>query len=407
MVTWHLNERFFSHDRVENMSMHLEEVNERENNMKASLQTVDMRLAQLEDIYSRMMTALEKLAEIDHSELRRTHSRTSSVGGLSSLLRTGSVNSNDGYSLYCYYMDDCAVTEEQDEAKSSQLTAANVKKPLSTASLNPNEYGFNLEVDMPVVRIRPNSCGNAWIPPCEQTTVSIDQGEEAKTATEALPSLVQRSKSTSLFSSTAKESLMQKDKEPNSHQKEIVRSSIMRRWSAGSECKVPAKLFCQPAPDIHIIKPTETNEASKSKAHPRPRDPNILSTKMKAQEEKDQKARSDITQEENGSKESLNMHSNTEELDGDPTETDEIWRNTDDDEMINMHENIPDSFHLLVPEERMFPQGRSKSWNTKCRKALRKHAAKPRASSSERSLSCGSSLERSGEKCGKVSGKEE
>uniref|UniRef100_A0A8C2WFZ9 Transient receptor potential cation channel, subfamily M, member 1b n=1 Tax=Cyclopterus lumpus TaxID=8103 RepID=A0A8C2WFZ9_CYCLU len=48
-------------ERVENMSMRLEEVNERENTMKASLQTVDLRLAQLEEIHGRMAVALEKL----------------------------------------------------------------------------------------------------------------------------------------------------------------------------------------------------------------------------------------------------------------------------------------------------------------------------------------------------------
>lgn len=387
------------------MSMHLEEVNERENNMKASLQTVDLRLAQLEDIYSRMMTALEKLAGIDHSELKRTRSRTSSVSGLSSLLRTGSINSNDGYSLYYYNMDDYPATEEKDGAKSSQLTVANVKKPLNTTTLNPNDYGLNLEV----VRICPNSCGNT----CEKTAESIDHGQEVKTACEASPSLVQRSRSTSLFSSTAREALMQISKEPNSPKKGIVGSSTMRRWSAGSEYKVQPNLFCQPPPDIHIIKPTETNEASKSEGQPRLKVPNILSQKMRAQEEEeeeDQRARSDITQEdrkENGSEESLNMEGNTEERDRDPTETDEIWRNAVDRGMINVHEDIPDSFHLLLPEERMFPPGRSKSWNTKCRKALRESADKPRGSSSERTLSCGSSLQRSGEKLGKVSGKEE
>lgn len=385
------------------MSMHLEEVNERENNMKASLQTVDLRLAQLEDIYSRMIVALEKLAGIDHSELRRTHSRTSSVSGLSSLLRTGSVNSNDGYSLYCYYMDDCPATEEKDGAKSSQLTVANVKKSLNTPTLNPNDFGINLEVDIPVVTICPNPCGNT----SKKTAEYIDQGEEAKTICEASPYSVQRSRSTSLFGPTAREALMQRSKEPYSPKKMIVRSSTMRRWSAGSGDKVPPHLFCQTPPDIHIIKPTETNEASKSDCQPRPRVPNILCTNVRAQEKEDnQRIKSDVSQKgrrENGSEESLNIEGNTEERDRDPTG--ELWTNTADDGMINMHEDIPDSFHLLLPEERMFPPGRSKSWNTKCRKALRESANKPRGSSNERTLSCGSSLQRSGEK--KVSGKEE
>lgn len=381
------------------MSMHLEEVNERENNMKASLQTVDLRLAQLEDIYSRMMMALEKLAGIDHSELMRKHSRTSSVSGLSSLLRTGSVNSNDGYSFYCYYMDDCSVTEEKDGAKSSQLTVANVKKPLNTPTLNPNNYGLNLEVDIPVVRICQNSL--------EKTAEYIDQGEEAKTVCEASQYLVQRSRSTSLFSPTAREALMQRSKEPYSQKKRIVGSSTMRRWSAGSGDKVQPNLLCQQPPDIHIIKPTETNKASKSDCQPRPRIPNLLRTNMRAQEKDDnQRVRSDITQKgrrENGSEESLNIEGNTEEIDA--TETGEIWRNTADDGMMNMHEDIPDSFHLLLPDERMLPPGRSKSWNTKCHQALRESANKPRGSSNERTLSCASSLQRSGEK--KVSGKEE
>ncbi|XP_053347192.1 transient receptor potential cation channel subfamily M member 1 [Clarias gariepinus] len=394
-------------ERVENMSMHLEEVNERENNMKASLQTVDLRLAQLEDIYSRMMTALEKLAGIDHTELKRTHSQKASVNGLSSLLRTGSFNSNDGYSLYCYHMDECPAPEEKDGTKSSQLTVANIKNPSNSTTLNPDDYGLNLEVDIPVVRICPNSCGDPGIPTSERTEESIDQGEA--TACKVSSSSVQRSKSTTLFRSTVKECFMQRAKDPSCLQKEIVRSSTMRRWSAGSEYKEQPNLFCRPPPDIHIVKHTKTNEASESGGQLRL--PNNLSTEMRAQEEEEAlKEMKDITQEhrkQNGSEESLNMGSNREERDRDPTKKDEIWGKTVDNEKMKMHEDIPDSFHLLVPEERMFPPGRSKSWNTKCRKALRESTDKPRGSSSESSLSCGSFTERSGEKLVKVSRKEE
>ncbi|KAF4081348.1 hypothetical protein AMELA_G00160320 [Ameiurus melas] len=407
------NERIrVTSERVENMSMHLEEVNERENNMKASLQTVDLRLAQLEDIYSRMMMALEKLAGIDHSELKRTHSRTSTVSGFSSLLRTGSINSNDGFNPYCYYMDDCPASEEKNVAKSSQLIAANVKKPPNTTTLNPNDYGLNFEVEVPVVRVSSNSCGNTWIPPCEKTAESIDQVEATKTAFEASPSLVQRSRSTSLFSANVREGLIQRAKEPNSLPEGIVRSTTMRRWSAGSQYTVQPNLIGQPPLDICIIKPTEKKEANKSEHHLRPQIPNILSTEMSTQgeEKESQRGSSDITQvidrKENGSEE-RNMEGKTKERDRDPTETDEIWRNAVEDRRMNVHGDIPDTFHLLVPEERMFPPGRSKSWNTKCRKALRASEDKPRGSSSESSLSCGSSLERSGEKFGKVSEKEE
>uniref|UniRef100_A0A6Q2XEA8 Transient receptor potential cation channel, subfamily M, member 1b n=1 Tax=Esox lucius TaxID=8010 RepID=A0A6Q2XEA8_ESOLU len=100
------NERIkVTSERVENMSMRLEEVNERENTMKASLQTVDLRLAQLEDIHSRMANALEKLAGVDQSELKRSHSTRSSNCDTSTLFRASSINSVDGYSMYRFQMD--------------------------------------------------------------------------------------------------------------------------------------------------------------------------------------------------------------------------------------------------------------------------------------------------------------
>uniref|UniRef100_A0A8C0A1D9 Transient receptor potential cation channel subfamily M member 3 n=1 Tax=Anas zonorhyncha TaxID=75864 RepID=A0A8C0A1D9_9AVES len=86
-------------ERVENMSMRLEEVNEREHFMKASLQTVDLRLSQLEELSGRMVNALEKLAGIDKSELTYTRSRASSECDAAYLLRQSSVNSSDGYSI--------------------------------------------------------------------------------------------------------------------------------------------------------------------------------------------------------------------------------------------------------------------------------------------------------------------
>uniref|UniRef100_H3CXY4 Transient receptor potential cation channel, subfamily M, member 1a n=1 Tax=Tetraodon nigroviridis TaxID=99883 RepID=H3CXY4_TETNG len=89
------SERF----RVENMFMRLEEVNEREHSMKASLQTVDLRLAQLEEFSGRMMHALEKLAGVERDELLGRRSRGSSVCE-AALLRHGSINSGDGYGLF-------------------------------------------------------------------------------------------------------------------------------------------------------------------------------------------------------------------------------------------------------------------------------------------------------------------
>lgn len=84
--------------------MRLEEVNEREHSMKASLQTVDIRLAQLEEFSNRMMNALEKLAGVDRAEL--VCSRGSSTYEPSSLQRHSSIGSADGYSIYRYPLDD-------------------------------------------------------------------------------------------------------------------------------------------------------------------------------------------------------------------------------------------------------------------------------------------------------------
>uniref|UniRef100_A0A8C2VTG2 Transient receptor potential cation channel subfamily M member 1 n=1 Tax=Chinchilla lanigera TaxID=34839 RepID=A0A8C2VTG2_CHILA len=92
-------------ERVENMSMRLEEINERENFMKTSLQTVDLRLSQLEELSSRMVNALENLAGIDRSDLIQTRSRASSECDATFLLRQSSINSADGYSLYRYHFN--------------------------------------------------------------------------------------------------------------------------------------------------------------------------------------------------------------------------------------------------------------------------------------------------------------
>uniref|UniRef100_A0A452DYM8 Transient receptor potential cation channel subfamily M member 1 n=1 Tax=Capra hircus TaxID=9925 RepID=A0A452DYM8_CAPHI len=92
-------------ERVENMSMRLEEINERENFMKTSLQTVDLRLSQLEELSNRMVNALENLAGIDKSDLIQTRSRASSECDATFLLRRSSISSADGYSLYRYHFN--------------------------------------------------------------------------------------------------------------------------------------------------------------------------------------------------------------------------------------------------------------------------------------------------------------
>ncbi|KAM6302891.1 transient receptor potential cation channel subfamily M member 3 isoform 1-T1 [Podargus strigoides] len=84
-------------ERVENMAMRLEEVNEREHCMKASLQTVDIRLAQLEDMMGRMVTALEKLTGIERGETTKIRSRTSSdCTDTAYIVRQSSFNSQEG-----------------------------------------------------------------------------------------------------------------------------------------------------------------------------------------------------------------------------------------------------------------------------------------------------------------------
>uniref|UniRef100_A0A8C5PWG0 Transient receptor potential cation channel subfamily M member 3 n=1 Tax=Leptobrachium leishanense TaxID=445787 RepID=A0A8C5PWG0_9ANUR len=84
-------------ERVENMSMRLEEVNEREHTMKASLQTVDIRLAQLEEMLGRITTSMERLAGVERGETSKVRSRTSSdCTDAAYIVRQSSFNSQEG-----------------------------------------------------------------------------------------------------------------------------------------------------------------------------------------------------------------------------------------------------------------------------------------------------------------------
>ncbi|XP_068458553.1 transient receptor potential cation channel subfamily M member 1-like [Clinocottus analis] len=168
-------------ERVENMSMRLEEVNERENTMKASLQTVDLRLAQLEEIHGRMAVALEKLAGVDRLELTRTYSRNSSVCDPSSLLRQGSINSADGYSLYRFHMDMEEFASKQKDTDETTKTGVERQRSLRQApnicTLNTKESGQTLEVGG-LERSLPSSCVDILISPCEQKPVSAASSQE-------------------------------------------------------------------------------------------------------------------------------------------------------------------------------------------------------------------------------------
>uniref|UniRef100_A0A3Q1AP36 Transient receptor potential cation channel, subfamily M, member 1b n=1 Tax=Amphiprion ocellaris TaxID=80972 RepID=A0A3Q1AP36_AMPOC len=165
-------------ERVENMSMRLEEVNERENTMKASLQTVDLRLAQLEEIHGRMAVALEKLAGVDRLELTRTYSRNSSVCDPSSLLRQGSINSADGYSLYRFHMDMEEFATKQKDTE--ETTKSGLERQRSTCTLSTKEGAQTLEVGG-LERSRPSSCVDILISPCEQKPPSLASSQETIT----------------------------------------------------------------------------------------------------------------------------------------------------------------------------------------------------------------------------------
>ncbi|XP_041442670.1 transient receptor potential cation channel subfamily M member 1-like isoform X1 [Xenopus laevis] len=181
-------------ERVENMSMRLEEVNEREHFMKASLQTVDLRLSQLEELSGRMVNALEKLAGIDKSELINERSRASSVCDAAYLLRQGSVNSSDGNSIYKYHVEADEVTcddstgsvspalglrrkansfgmrtekgEQDNKAQlvphQASLRYASSTNPVATKDANKVTLGIVSK------STRPISCIDIWIPECDK-----------------------------------------------------------------------------------------------------------------------------------------------------------------------------------------------------------------------------------------------
>ncbi|KAI3376894.1 hypothetical protein L3Q82_000010 [Scortum barcoo] len=165
------NERIrVTSERVENMFMRLVEVNEREHSMKASLQAVDLRLAQMEEFSGRMMNALEKLAGVDRAELVQSRSRGSSICEPATLLRHGSVNSADGYSLYRYQLehdDRISASGEMDanDRKSLERRGGNTDGEYTTGDAK--EFGSTLEVRG--LRDRTQSLSNVdiLISPCE------------------------------------------------------------------------------------------------------------------------------------------------------------------------------------------------------------------------------------------------
>uniref|UniRef100_A0A8C6MZX5 Transient receptor potential cation channel, subfamily M, member 1 n=1 Tax=Mus spicilegus TaxID=10103 RepID=A0A8C6MZX5_MUSSI len=132
-------------ERVENMSMRLEEINERENFMKTSLQTVDLRLSQLEELSGRMVSALENLAGIDRSDLIQARSRASSECEATYLLRQSSINSADGYSLYRYHFNGEELLFEEPALSTSPGTAFRKK----TCSFRVKDEDAKSHLDQP------------------------------------------------------------------------------------------------------------------------------------------------------------------------------------------------------------------------------------------------------------------
>lgn len=127
------------------MSMRLEEINERENFMKASLQTVDLRLSQLEELSGRMVGALENLAGIDRSDLIQARSRASSECEATYLLRQSSINSADGYSMYRYHFNGEELLFEEPALSTSPGTVFRKK----TCSFRVKEEDVKSHLDQP------------------------------------------------------------------------------------------------------------------------------------------------------------------------------------------------------------------------------------------------------------------
>ncbi|XP_022605701.1 transient receptor potential cation channel subfamily M member 1 [Seriola dumerili] len=163
------NERIrVTSERVENMFMRLEEVNEREHSMKASLQTVDLRLAQLEEFSGRMMNAVERLAGIDRSELVRTRSRGSSVCEPAALFRHGSINSADGYSLYRYQLEhEDRISVSGDMEGNDRKVQLSPERRRVTTTGDVMEFGSTLEVRGLKERTQSLSNVDILISPCD------------------------------------------------------------------------------------------------------------------------------------------------------------------------------------------------------------------------------------------------
>uniref|UniRef100_A0A672NYI1 Transient receptor potential cation channel subfamily M member 1-like n=1 Tax=Sinocyclocheilus grahami TaxID=75366 RepID=A0A672NYI1_SINGR len=356
--------------RVENMSMRLEEVNEREHSMKASLQTVDLRLAQLEEFSGRMMHALERLAGIDCCEL--VHARSGSLMAVdqSGLLRRGSINSADGYSLYRWHLD---AEDRSEEMSGDRKGHAERRSSIGSSDLllSPQQvssYGPTLNV----VPLRQRTCSSSsvdiLISPCESQDrgqnsqspklVSAQHPKDPQALLEAGIDIVvshpleraqslrqypteaqinslsyeNRSQSGTLYVSMAQSRLRSPGNtwasEPHGLQDQASRSAALGRWPPRFDDKV----------------------------HPSPFGLSLEKSRQREKKDEDEMvANSKSAKTEGGEEE---------------------------------REELTDSDHLYVAEDRMYPSLRSKSLNTNPRKvkAVGNILDKPRSASSVKDL---------------------
>uniref|UniRef100_A0A8C1W3V7 Transient receptor potential cation channel, subfamily M, member 1a n=1 Tax=Cyprinus carpio TaxID=7962 RepID=A0A8C1W3V7_CYPCA len=381
--------------RVENMSMRLEEVNEREHSMKASLQTIDLRLAQLEEFSGRMMHALERLVGIDRCELLRARSGSSMAVDQSGLLRRGSINSADGYSLYRWHLD---AEDRSEEMSGDRKCHAERRSSIGSSDLllspqQDSSYGPTLNV----VPLRQRTCSSVdiLISPCE----SQDRGQNSQSPklnsaqhpkdplglleagidivvshpleraqslrqypTEAQSnslSYENRSQSGTLYVSMAQSRLHSPGNtwasEPHGLQDQASRSATLGHWPPRFDDKVHPSPFG--------LSPKKSLEKSRQR---------------EAQDEEGDSQESKRTKMQQGESE--------EKKDEDEMVANSKSAKTEGEE--EKREELTDSDHLYVAEDRMYPSLRSKSLNTNPRKvkAIGNFLEKPQAASSLKDL---------------------
>ncbi|XP_057690569.1 transient receptor potential cation channel subfamily M member 1-like isoform X2 [Corythoichthys intestinalis] len=165
------NERIrVTSERVENMSMRLEEVNEREHSMKASLQTVDLRLAQLEEFSARMMGALEKLAGVEPPAVA---ARDALAARDVSPCRRGSFASADGGSLYRFRLEHDAGFDAGDAAS---VTGSPERRRPDLAAPSPGEVRSTPDGARRSVRSPSNV--DIRVSPCHGDRVEADDDDD-------------------------------------------------------------------------------------------------------------------------------------------------------------------------------------------------------------------------------------